>query len=82
MEKLGRPSTTRRGNAEIVEDLLNAGADPKKMDSQGVMATHVACYLGDVASLKLLLKAGADPDQIATFFLESIRLQVRKNFLP
>ena len=50
------------GNAEVVEKLLNAGANPNATNSYGYAALHVAAMAGQTAIVEALLDAGADPN--------------------
>jgi ankyrin repeat protein len=50
------------GNAEIVEALLEAGADVKGKGRDGGTALHVAAFLGRTPIVKLLLDKKADPN--------------------
>jgi hypothetical protein len=54
-------------NSEIVQTLINAGADVNAKSKDGQSALIIAVGLGDVATVRLLLKAGAnadDPDRL------------------
>ena len=54
---------TASENADAVEELLKAGADPNAVaEREGVRPLHVAAESGDVRIVKALLAAGADPD--------------------
>ncbi len=48
-------------HADVVEVLLEAGADPNARQSGGWTPLHAAAHNGDVTSVTLLLAAGADP---------------------
>ena len=50
------------GNTEIVEKLLNAGANPNTLNSYGYAPLHVAATAGQTAIVEALLNAGADPN--------------------
>ena len=49
------------GEIEILEALLNAGANPDVFNTSGFAALHVAAATGHVASVEALLNAGAKP---------------------
>lgn len=49
-------------HSEIVELLLDVGADPHVEDAEGNTPLHFACAEGNYRSTYLLLTAGADPD--------------------
>ena len=49
-----------RGNAEMVETLLEHGADVDAQDEDGQTALHYACSIGYEAVIQVLLKASAD----------------------
>ena len=48
------------GHRDVVELLIDAGADIEAQDSTGETPLHYACENGKLAILKMLLKAGAD----------------------
>ena len=48
------------GNIEIVQTLLDAGADLNSPDALGNTALHIAAAKNDVEIVKMLIKAGAD----------------------
>ena len=51
----------REGHADVVELLLQLGADPNAATaSGGATALHRAAYMGHLAVVQLLLRAGAD----------------------
>ena len=54
---------TASENAEAVEELLRAGADPNAAaEREGVRPLHVAAEAGDERIVRALLAAGSDPD--------------------
>merc|ERR1711865_428369 len=50
------------GNAEDVQLLLKAGADPNTADKKGCTSLYHAADRGNAEAIPLLLKAGADPN--------------------
>ena len=53
-----------KGETELVEKLLNAGANPNSINSYGYAPLHVAVSAGQTAIVEALLNAGADPDVV------------------
>ena len=51
---------SQQGHAEVVELLLNKGADPEIADRNEVAPLHIACLLGHTDVVRALLNAGAD----------------------
>lgn len=52
--------STQKGNPEVVELLLTAGANPNSIDSGGESPLHLAARNGFPTVASSLLKAGAD----------------------
>jgi ankyrin repeat protein len=52
------------GRSDIIEMLLNIGAEVNPLHPQGVTAAMLACQGGHVETLKLLIAAGADLESI------------------
>ena len=52
------------GKTELVEKLLNAGANPNATNSYGYAPLHVAVAAGQTAIVEALLNAGADPNAV------------------
>jgi hypothetical protein len=50
-------------HANIAQDLINAGADVNAKSKDGQSAITISVGLGDVATVELLLKAGANADE-------------------
>ena len=48
------------GHREVVQILIDAGADIEARTSTGLTPLHYACGLGELAVVKVLLEAGAD----------------------
>jgi len=55
------------GGKEIVELLLEVGADVNYCNATGETALSVACFNGDINIVKLLLEKGADENHIDRF---------------
>ncbi|CAJ1367060.1 unnamed protein product [Effrenium voratum] len=51
------------GHLEVVECLLDAGADKEKANNEGTTPLHVAAFLGHQAIVQCLMDAGADKDR-------------------
>jgi ankyrin repeat protein len=49
------------GNREMVQMLLDRGADPNQRQQAGYVALHTAALHGDREMAEMLLRAGADP---------------------
>jgi ankyrin repeat protein len=54
-------STYKNVSPSIIESLLLANADTENQDDDNASALIWACYLGNLAALKILLKHKADP---------------------
>lgn len=68
-------------HAEIVRDLLDAGADPNLGDGFGDPAIHWASYGGAAAAVDALLAGGADPT-IVTHHGDALGIAMRRGFPP
>ena len=53
-----------KGSTEIVEKLLNAGANPNATNHRGWTSLHIAATAGHIALVEVLLNAGASVDAI------------------
>ena len=49
-----------RGNADMVQVLLEHGADVNAQDEDGQTALHYACSIGYESVIQILIKASAD----------------------
>lgn len=49
------------GHAEVMAALIEAGANPESLDSNGTTPLHDAAYGGHVDTVKVLLRARAKP---------------------
>ena len=55
-----------RGDAEVADQLLAAGANPDVRQSNGLTPLHLAAIGGHTKTVALLLDHGVDPDQVQT----------------
>ena len=60
-------AASSEGHGEIVEALLNAGANPDESQKPGKMALVEAVYRGHAEIVKMLLAAGADPNAMTEY---------------
>merc|ERR1712110_1153126 len=67
---------------EVVEMLLDCGANPDSRDHDGESAVHVAVREEDYNMLQILLKAGADPNLPSHLGKFPLHLAVEQNLLP
>ena len=51
------------GNGDVVKVLLDAGPDPNKANSLGVLALFWPAWFNEVRTVELLLAAGSDPNE-------------------
>jgi uncharacterized protein len=56
-----------RGNTELIEVLLNAGADLHEKDMNGMTVIHWAALAGRAETVKLLVARGADVNAVDNF---------------
>ena len=55
-------AATLRGNAQLVERLITAGADPNALNHFGEVPLHNAVAFGQYKAVQVLLSHGADPN--------------------
>jgi ankyrin repeat protein len=60
MKELELLDACKKGNFDLVELLLEKGADIKAQDDKGKSAIYFACYFGFIKIVELLLDNGAD----------------------
>lgn len=53
----------KRGNDELIQEYIEQGLNPKKVDALGNSALHWAAAGNHVDCINLLLKLGLDPNQ-------------------
>lgn len=66
----------RRGDTEIVRDLLARGADANARDRYGQTGVMLAAHGGHLATVQLLVEHGADLNITAKFGLSAMMLAV------
>ncbi|HSA85624.1 MAG TPA: ankyrin repeat domain-containing protein [Nitrospira sp.] len=66
----------RRGDTEIVRDLLARGADPNARDRHGQTAVMIAAHAGHAATVQLLIDHGANLNVTAKYGLSAVMLAV------
>ena len=57
-------NSAAKGKAELVEKLVNAGANPNLPNTYGYAPLHVAVWAGHTVIVEALLNAGADPNVV------------------
>ena len=66
----------RRGDTEIVRDLLERGVDANARDRYGQTGVMLAAHGGHLATVKLLIEHGADLNVTAKYGLSAVMLAV------
>src|SRR5512132_2981856 len=66
----------RRGNADIMRDLLSRGIDPNARDGHGQTGLMLAAHAGHLAAVQLLIDHGVDLNVTAKFGLSAVMLAV------
>jgi uncharacterized protein len=66
----------RRGNADIMRDMLSRGLDPDARDRHGQTGLMLAAHAGHLASVRLLIEHRADLNVTAKFGLSAVMLAV------
>jgi ankyrin repeat protein len=66
----------RRGDADIVRDLLSRGSDPNARDRHGQTGLMLAAHAGHLIAVQLLLGQGANLNITAKFGLSALMLAV------
>ena len=66
----------RRGDTEIVRDLLARGVDPNSRDRHGQTGVMLAAHGGHLATVHLLIEHGADLNITAKYGLSAVMLAV------
>ena len=69
-------AAVRRGDTEIVRDLLARGADPNARDRHGQTGLMLAAHAGHLATVHLLIEGGARLDMTAKYGLSAVMLAV------
>ena len=66
----------RRGDAEIVRDLLGRGVDPDARDRYGQTGVMLAAHGGHLATVRLLIEHGVHLNITAKYGLSAVMLAV------
>ena len=66
----------RRGDADVMRDLLSRGIDPNARDPHGQTGLMLAAHSGHVAAVQLLVDHGVDLNITAKFGLSAVMLAV------
>jgi len=66
----------RRGEADIVRDLLSRGVDPNARDRNGQTGLMLAAHAGHLTAVQLLIDHGANLNVTAKFGLSAMMLAV------
>ena len=66
----------RRGDADIVRDLLSRGIDPNACDRNGQTGLMLAAHAGQLVAVQLLIDHGANLNVTAKFGLSAVMLAV------
>jgi ankyrin repeat protein len=66
----------RRGDADVMRDLLSRGIDPNARDPHGQTGLMLAAHAGHVAAVQLLVDHGVDLNVTAKFGLSAVMLAV------
>ena len=66
----------RRGDANIMRDLLSRGIDPNARDRNGQTGLMLAAHGGHLAAVRLLIEHGAGLNGTAKFGLSAVMLAV------
>ena len=66
----------RRGDTEIVRDLLTRGVDSNSRDRHGQTGVMLAAHAGDRATVQVLIEHGAELNVTAKYGLSAVMLAV------
>lgn len=66
----------RRGNADIMRDLLSRGIDPNARDRHGQTGLMLAAHAGHLAVVQFLIDHGVDLNATTKFGLSAVMLAV------
>ena len=66
----------RRGDADIMRDMLSRGIDPNARDRNGQTGLMLAAHAGHLAAVQLLIEYGANLNVTAKFGLSAVMLAV------
>ena len=73
-------SAANRGHTGVVKLLLDAGADPNKINNAGWTALHSAALHGCAEMAQLLMERGAEPDKNALTLVSICKRKFQINF--